>query len=335
MVTSSSLSREKQKLESRGTGVKRESGTSKPRKRKPKPAPSPAVLPSRATPRQGFFRAEDDTPIYFQVEGEGRPLLFCYGLLCRCQHWVHQVDRFRKTHRIVTFDYRGHQRSGRPRNDRNLTLGWVARDITGLLDHLGMEEIVGLGHSLGVPALVKAMSEERRFRAGVLICGAVTNPFLHMFYTDRIQKLYQATAVAHEHLPEVTDYLWRRFTRVNPVSRFLIRHLGFNPETALDRDVLSYMEGVAETPFAVFQAFLRDYTRFDGRGLLPRVEAPVLVVAGEDDVITPVYLMEEMARLLPKGELVKVAQASHNAHMDFPDEVNDAISAFLERFSYR
>lgn len=288
-----------------------------------------------STPRQGFFRAQDDTPIYFEVQGKGRPLLLCYGLLCRREHWRHQLDRFASDYQILTFDYRGHQRSGRPRNDRNLSLHWVARDIRSLLDHLGLEEAVGFGHSLGVPVLAQALSEEPRFKGAVLICGSVTNPFEHMFYTDRIQKLYRFTAMAHEHAPRISSFLWNQFTRVSKFNYQLTRQLGFNPATAHERDVLSYMEGVRDTPFAVFQAFLRDYTRYDGRGLLPKIQVPVLIVAGEDDLITPVYLMEEMGRLIPKGELVTVAQASHNAHMDFPSEVNDTIAAFMKRIDYR
>ncbi len=307
------------------------------KKRQPSPLPKrPAAVHSDpvSAPRQGFFRAEDDTLIYFDVQGSGRPLLFCYGLLCRKNHWRHQLGHYARTHQVITFDYRGHQKSGRPFNDRNLSLHWVARDISSLFDHLGIEEAVGFGHSLGVPVLAQALSQEKRFKAAVMICGAVTNPFEHMFYTDRLNPIFKFTARAHEHAPRIAGFLWNQFTRINKVSYQITRQLGFNPETALEQDVLSYMEGVAETPFAVFQAFLRDYTNFDGRGLLPKIRIPVLIVAGDDDLITPVYLMEEMARLLPDGQLLKVTQASHNAHQDFPNEVNDTIDAFLKRIGY-
>jgi pimeloyl-ACP methyl ester carboxylesterase len=315
--------------------------TPEQRKRRSKRPPAsrsaraPAVhAPPVSAPRQGFFRADDDTPIYFDVQGTGRPLVLCYGLMCRKDHWRYQIERFSQTHQVITFDYRGHQRSGRPRNDRNLSLHWVSRDIQRLLDHLGIEEAVAFGHSLGVPVLVRALSDEKRFKGAVLICGAVTDPFEHMLYTDRIKHLYRFTAMAHEHAPRLAGYLWGRFTAINRFSYQLTRQLGFNPDTAAERDVVSYMEGVTQTPFEVFQAFLRDYTQFDGRGLLPKIDIPVLVVAGEDDLITPVYLMEEMGRLLPKGELVKVTQASHNAHMDFPEEVNETIESFLKRIKF-
>ncbi len=307
------------------------------RSRRPKVTPAPVrEVPTEPTaaPRQGFFQAEDGTPIYFEVQGKGRPLLLCYGLLCRKDHWRHQIGEFSKNYQVITFDYRGHQRSGRPSNDRNLSLHWVAKDIQGLFDHLGLEEVVGFGHSLGVPVLAQALSQEKRFKGAVLICGAVTNPFRHMFYTDRLNGLYRFTAAAHEHAPKLASYFWNKLTKVNSFSYQLTRHLGFNPDTATERDVISYMEGVSETPFSVFQAFLRDYTNYDGRGVLPKIKVPVLIIAGEDDLITPVYLMEEMARLLPAGEIVKVTQASHNAHMDFPKEVNDTIDHFLKRIGY-
>src|SRR5262245_22063647 len=121
------------------------------------PPMEPAAPQHQSAPgARGLFPARDGTSLYYEVSGEGRPLVFCYGLLCRRDHWRHQLQHFRKRYRIVTFDYRGHNASGTPANDRHMTLEWCARDVEDLMNYLGLEEAVCLGHSLGVPVLTHA-----------------------------------------------------------------------------------------------------------------------------------------------------------------------------------
>src|SRR5690606_30748249 len=105
------------------------------------------------TPMKGLFQSRDGTAIYYETAGKGRPLIFCYGLMCRRDHWRRQLPHFESRYQIVQFDYRGHQRSALPRNDRNLTLEWCAKDIQDLMNFLNLEEAVCLGHSVGVPVL--------------------------------------------------------------------------------------------------------------------------------------------------------------------------------------
>lgn len=284
---------------------------------------------------KGLFLARDRTSIYYEVQGEGKPLLFCYGLTCRRQHWRHQIRHLAHRYQIVTFDYRGHHASATPPNDRNLTIEWCARDIEDLMNHLGLEEAVCLGHSMGVPVLANAaLLLERRMKGMVWVCGAVHNPFDYMFFTNRLNYLYRASAFLFEYFPDASAKLWRTFTAKNALSYFLTAQFGFNPETSEELDIVSYLEGVHRTPLEVFHRLLEDYTRFDGRELLPRIAAPTLIVAGEDDCITPVTVQREMAKRMPQGELAVIPHGSHNAHTDFPEDVNRRIDQFLDRLAY-
>jgi pimeloyl-ACP methyl ester carboxylesterase len=72
---------------------------------------------------------------------------------------------------------------------------------------------------------------------------------------------------------------------------------------------------------------LRD--RPDFSDLLPRIRVPVLVVAGDDDQITPSGGMEEMARAIPGAQFVLVREAGHLSPLEQPDAVNQAIKRFL------
>lgn len=284
---------------------------------------------------KGLFPARDGTPIYYEVSGEGPPLIFCYGLLCRRDHWRHQIRHYADRYRIITFDYRGHNASGVPRNDRHITLEWCARDVEDLMNYLKIEDAVCLGHSLGVPVLVHAaLLLKKRMRGMVLVCGSVYNPFQHMLYTHRLMPVYRATSKLFEHFPDAYARIFRSVTQTK-LTRFMILQLGFNPETALDEDVDGYLAGVNSSPLATFYALLSDYTSVDRRKLLPKVKQPTLVLAGDEDCVTPLHVQEEMARLLPHAHFDVIHQGSHNAHSDFPDVCNDRIDQFLERIEYR
>lgn len=69
----------------------------------------------------------------------------------------------------------------------------------------------------------------------------------------------------------------------------------------------------------------------DLRGGLGGVSAPALVLAGEDDPLTPVWLSEELARELPLAQMVVIPGTRHMPMVDAPGTVNMLIAAHLAR----
>jgi pimeloyl-ACP methyl ester carboxylesterase len=284
---------------------------------------------------KGLFTSRDGTPLYYEVLGKGRPLLLSYGLLCRREHWRHQVPYFSTKYQVIIVDYRGHQRSGFPKNERNLTLEWCAKDLLDTADFLGLSDFACLGHSVGVPILahLTALAPER-VKANVFICGSVNNPFQQMLFTDKLDALFQWTAKLFELSPLAAEIFWKRFTQRSAFGYFVAAQLGFNPEVAESRDVESYLEGVRATRPEVFYRLMMDYRSVDRRALLAESTAPTLVIAGDEDCITPLPIQEGVTRLLRRGELEVIQGGSHNAHTDFPDLVNSSIDKFLTKVGY-
>jgi len=285
---------------------------------------------------QGLFKGSDGTSLYYEVQGEGPVLVFCYGLTCRREHWRHQIDYFSSNYQVVTFDYRGHHCSSSPFNDQHLTLDWCAQDIVDLFKHLNISKAVVLGHSFGVPLLSKFIPMlPGKVEGAVFICGSVTNPFENMFNSNRMTFVHRLTSFIQDQAPEAMGLLWQKFTEKNRLSYLMTSRLGFNGSRAQKADVLNYIEGVNRTPFQIFFSLISDYAQYDGRENLKNIHCPTLLIAGDADQITPYRLQEEMADLLPESQLIKVAGGSHNAHMDFPDQVNRAIESFLQELKIK
>ena len=301
--------------------------------------PSSSEFPTQSIPQpveQGFAKGEDGTALYYSVYGEGRPLLLCYGLTCRREHWHYQLSHFAKTHQVILFDYRGHHASSVPLNDQNITIRWCARDVRAILDHLKLQEAVLFGHSMGVPVVVEAMALlGNKIKGAVLVCGAITNPFQHMFYTNRMVQVYKLYSRLHWLAPDAAEQLWRRLTTQTWFNYFLASRLGFNPSQAQEQDVRGYIEGVNSTAWPVFFSLISDYSRYDGMPTLAKIKAPVLVIGGQRDYLTPIGVIEQMAKGFAKADLESIPHGSHNAHMDFPEDVNDLISEFLHGIKYK
>jgi pimeloyl-ACP methyl ester carboxylesterase len=63
--------------------------------------------------------------------------------------------------------------------------------------------------------------------------------------------------------------------------------------------------------------------------LLPKIDIPVLVVAGERDTFTPLFLAEAMAKSMPTAELFVVKNGSHVTPLEQHELVGDRIKTFL------
>src|SRR4051812_48216511 len=77
----------------------------------------------------GYIKSFDGTKLFYSTEGKGKPLIFCYGLVCSSLHWTYQIDHFERTHQTVWFDYRGHQNSETPKDLKSMTIENIARDL--------------------------------------------------------------------------------------------------------------------------------------------------------------------------------------------------------------
>lgn len=106
-----------------------------------------------------------DVDMFFTDDGDGPPVLLVHGWTCDSHDWVFQLDAFAERHRVIAVDLRGHGRSSAPASD--YTAQRYAADIALLLERLGVDQVVVVGHSLGgsvaavlaveYPELVRAM----------------------------------------------------------------------------------------------------------------------------------------------------------------------------------
>ncbi len=97
----------------------------------------------------------DGVMIYYDVRGEGAPaLVFVHCWSCDRSYWRNQADEFSVNNTVVTIDLAGHGQSGQNRTDWSIAA--FGADIAAVIEKLGLDSVVLIGHSMGGMAIVEA-----------------------------------------------------------------------------------------------------------------------------------------------------------------------------------
>lgn len=282
----------------------------------------------------GVFKSFDDSPIYYEVRGEGEPLIFVYGIACLMNHWHHQVDFFSKTHRVITYDLRGHHKSNPLTNLDHLNIESLAKDLLALIQHLQISKAHVVGHSFGAPVILETFRQNPAvFGSTTLINGFAKNPIKGMFGLDVVEPFYHYIKAQYDQNPELWNNLWK-LAVYNPVSmRLAALAGGFNLRLTHFKDIEVYTRGVAQMDLKIFLPLFEGLMNFNGDHILETINIPTLIISGENDHVTPKSFQHLFHEKIKGSELVVVPYGSHCTQLDFPDYVNLKIKDFLSRHS--
>lgn len=288
----------------------------------------------RTSIRHGYFKTFDGTRLFYSEEGDGLPLVFCYGLVCSSLHWTYQIDAFRNRYRTIWFDYRGHQSSDRPADVETMTVEMIARDLGQLFDELKLDQAVVLGHSMGVNvALDFARQFPERAKALILTNGTPNRPLDLLLGSNITEPAFDLFDKVQKRFPRVAREFWK-LTGNNPLVHTLIAMQGFNPYLTPREDVVRYVQQVAQIEPDIFLKLIQNYQTYDATPWLHTLTQPTLIVSGERDRITPPSSQKILHELIPNSRLELVRHGSHCPQMDLPDLFNHLIANFLREISY-
>jgi pimeloyl-ACP methyl ester carboxylesterase len=103
----------------------------------------------------GSIVAPDGVSIRFETTGSGSPaLVLVHGWCCDRSYWTKQTGPLARRHQVVAIDLAGHGESGV--NRREWTMPAFGADVAAVVEHLGLEQVVLVGHSMGGPVVAEA-----------------------------------------------------------------------------------------------------------------------------------------------------------------------------------
>ncbi len=277
------------------------------------------------------FKSFDGTSIYYEIRGEGEPLVFAYGIGCLINHWQHQIKYFSQNYKTIVFDYRGHHKSDTPENQDNLSMDHLAQDIICLLEHLNLPSAHLCGHSFGVPVLLNTYKlNPEIFKSLILLNGFSTNPFAGMFGTDVTQYIFNALKTLQLYVPDTTSFLWRKLLDSQVAAVLLSLAGGFNLNLTEFKDIETYVKGLSTLPLDPLIKMFEHMTEYNGDDVLKAIDKPCLVVGGAKDLVTPIKLQRAMHKSIKGSQFVKIPYGTHCSQLDLPDLVNLKIEKFIK-----
>ncbi len=289
--------------------------------------------------REGKARGLDGVPLHFTCYGEGeRTLLCCNGVGVSTFFWKYVVRNFSDRYRVVTWDYRGHGRSGEPprMSREKFTIASCVQDLTSVMEAAGIRNAVLLGHSMGTQVVLEAWRRHpSRVDGLVMICGAYGRP-LDTFWDSRLAGPIFDVVYA------IVNLAPRAFSRGNarlmrsPIPMWIANAGAVDRKMCRPGDLRPYFDHLARVDSQVFFLMAGEMQRHTAAKWLDRVDVPTLVVAGENDRFTPHRLSVHMRDRIPGAELLTIPRGSHAALIEQPELLNLRLEKFLrERIEAR
>jgi pimeloyl-ACP methyl ester carboxylesterase len=265
----------------------------------------------------------EDTQTYYEVSGDGPPLVLLHGAFVDGRMWDPQFEHFANRYRVVRYDLRGHGRTG-PSDRESYSIELFADDLKALLDLLGIERATVCGLSLGgMVGQSFAVKYPGALDALVLSDTAVS---VSLTWTDRLQRYVLAPKWAM--LLAIRLMSVRRFVEF---SFWLSRVMRSEDWFGRDPAVRSYVEGAMLNLST--EEYLKIYDAIYDFGLLDlaRIEAPTLILNGEHESKSTFRHAREMERLIPDTETKIIPRAGHVSNMENPEAFNAAVEDFVKR----
>jgi aminoacrylate hydrolase len=253
-----------------------------------------------------------DCSLYYERHGMGFPVLFISGLGGFGSFWKDQVAAFAKRFEVVTFDHRGIGQSDASRI--GYTVDRMAADVVRLLDRLEITRAHVVGHSTGgAIAQILAIEHPNRLSGAVLSATwTKADAYFRRFLTLRKELLQRLGPTVY--LQAATLFLYPSWW----VAR--------NNERLRQEEAQNLADFA---PTEIVASRIDAMLAFDRTSELARIKTPTLVIGAEDDIVTPAYYSEELARLIPAAEIKIFPRGGHFFPQVRAREFNNAVLPFL------
>ncbi|HEV7803061.1 MAG TPA: alpha/beta fold hydrolase [Burkholderiales bacterium] len=250
--------------------------------------------------------------IHYEEAGHGEPLLFVSGLSGVGRYWQPQVPLFSSRFRVITYDHRGTGNSDKLQ--REFSVDQMAAELVELMDALKIERAHVVGLSTG-GAIGQTLAIEQPQRIERLVmCSTWTHcdPWFRRLFEAR-RLMYQQCG---PELHAMFHPLWL-----------------FSPDYVNEHDaeIDEERKRAVSTapPVEVSVGRIDALLKFDRRAGLSRIKTPTLIIASDNDYITPAYYARALAEAIPGSKLEVLKGGGHSVSKTRPEMFNKLVMDFL------
>lgn len=245
----------------------------------------------------------DGVKIYYEVHGQGTPLILTHGYSSTSAMWQGQIDLLSKQYKLIIWDMRGHGQSDYPDDPSAYSEPHTVADMAAILDHVdgqGCKAIVG-GLSLG---------------------GYMSMAFYNAHPERVIALLIIDTGPGFK--KDSARHAWNDYARKTG-DDFDKNGLGPLQSMSPERSQVSHRNAKGIAHAARGMLTQRDATVINSLG---NIRVPSLVLVGAEDKGF-LAATDYMASKIPQATKVVIPKAGHAANIDNPEAFNQKLMAFF------
>lgn len=251
--------------------------------------------------------------LYYEQHGAGPDLVLIGGLSADHTVWAMVCDALAARFRVLLFDNRGVGQSDAPPGPYSLAM--MADDTVALLDALGIRRAAIVGHSMGGAILQQCcIAHPARVARAVICASAARIPTASRRHIESVVQMQRAGVAPALILATAFPWIFG--------AAFL------EDETRMAVALANLLNTPYPQSLAAFTAQAAACTSADLRPLLPRIVAQTLVVAGREDLLTPLGCAEEIHRGIPGAMIAVMEACGHMVPLERPELFCATVQAF-------
>lgn len=252
---------------------------------------------------------------YYERHGKGPPLILICGFTNNLTMWKDFLSPLSQKFEVILFDNRGAGRTTVTKPP--YTIDQLADDTIALMDTLEISKSYMVGFSMG-SAIIQSVGLRypERILKGVMLAPFHTLPSTARMQAETTAKLFQEGIDPHAILETVLPWIYSNEYLSDPkrIEETIHEHVN-TPYPQPPEGYLGQLEAVIS---------------FDLTNRLKEISTELLMIAGEEDLYTPLYTVDVLAKKLSTAKLITLPEMGHMIHIEEKNKVLEEICAFCK-----
>lgn len=251
-----------------------------------------------------------DHDLYYEVIGNGMPIIFAHGMGGNYLSWWQQVPYFSQNYQCITFSHQSYFPSKKISNRVN-TIEF-SNDLAALIEHLKLKKVILVGQSMGGWTVVNyAVRFPARIHA--MILASTTGPLTHLSI-EGLMKDFLRTGRAELISRNIHPGAGMRMAEEQQHLHFLFQEID-SLNIHVDKEkIKSALINSRSLPVEQFAKLL----------------IPTLFISGEEDVVVNPKALSILAKLIPNSKLHSAPKAGHSVYFERAEIFNSLVRDFIK-----
>ncbi len=258
-------------------------------------------------------RIDGTLDMYYELDDYTDPwttpetMLLIHGVADTSKAWFAWVPKLARRFRLLRPDLRGFGQSSLPAQNYQWSLGGLAKDLKGLLEHLQLSTVHVVGQRVG---------------------GSVAMQFAHD-YPSTVKSLVVIGGPATLAQSALNPGAWLEQVQREGVESWARRTMGARLGEVSPAMREWWIREMGKTAQQVMEGIFRYVGTMDITGLLPQIQAPALIITSDRSALASVETVRDWQRRIPNSRLLVLPSSAYHLAAALPEECAEAAMQFI------